>query len=376
MILTNSSSRFSIGQQVLLATILLSSSLYSAPPPPVSTYVRYASNLTSGDSVINIVNTGENGASLSGPGFGGAAGNVCVNVYAFSPDEQLISCCSCLITPNGLVSLSVNSDLVSNTLTGVRPNSIVTKLVNTGSGAGFTGTSCTNSAALAGTASVPLSGGIVAYGTTLHGGSTSTTSSTVNFEGQNDSTIITNQYPGMTFTNTIVLTSGISLNEFEFPPHGLNVASDNSGPIRVSFTTPQTRVQAVFTYLQPLTIRAFDASNNLVATVTSRTGCASNLALSGTAGCSPNESISVSASSISSVTITGDPLGSSFTLDDLTASLTVNSSSATETPFLPATQSPDDLASMTNRCTNIVGNGSSFGICRSCRSGGLANGGR
>jgi len=97
--------------------------------------IRYAANLTSGDSVINITNTGANGASLNGPGFGGAAGNICVNVYAFSPDEQLVSCCSCLITPNGLVSLSVNNDLVSNTLTGVRPNSIVVKLINTTAGA-------------------------------------------------------------------------------------------------------------------------------------------------------------------------------------------------------------------------------------------------
>ena len=77
--------------------------------------IRYAANLTSGDSVINLTNTGANGAALNGPGFGGSVGNICVNVYAFSPDEQLISCCSCLITPNGLASLSVNNDLVSNT---------------------------------------------------------------------------------------------------------------------------------------------------------------------------------------------------------------------------------------------------------------------
>jgi hypothetical protein len=42
---------------------------------------------------------------------------------------------------------------------------------------------------------------------------------TIDFEGFPDSTIVTTQYPGLTFSNTIILTSGISLNEFEFPPH-------------------------------------------------------------------------------------------------------------------------------------------------------------
>ena len=189
--------------------------------PPDTFQVRYAANLTSGDSVINLTNTGANGASLNGPGFGGAAGNICVNVYAFSPDEQLVSCCSCLITPNGLASLSVNSDLISNTLTGVRPNSVVVKLVNTGAGAAFTGTNCTNSAALAGGAAFPLAAGMLAFGTTVHGG----------------------------------------------------------------------------------------------------------------------------------------PVAGTF--------------GVTETPFLQATLSPAELASITNRCTNIIGNGSTFGICRSCRVGGL-----
>ena len=139
--------------------------------------IRYAANLTLGDSVINITNTGANGASLNGPGFGGAVGNICVNVYAFSPDEQLISCCSCLITPNGLASLSVVNDLISNTLTGVRPNSAVVKLVSTlagGSGA-TAGASCTNSAALAGTPGLagappafPIVPGMLAWGTTIH----------------------------------------------------------------------------------------------------------------------------------------------------------------------------------------------------------------
>ena len=45
--------------------------------------------------------------------------------------------------------------------------------------------------------------------------------------------------------------------------------------------------------------------------------------------------------------------------------------SITETAFSPATLSAAERVSIVNRCTNIIGNGSSFGICRSCRQGGL-----
>ena len=154
---------------LILAAMTFSMAAFSQDGP---FQVRYAANLTSGDSVINITNSGANGASLNGPGFGGAVGNICVNVYAFSPDEQLISCCSCLITPNGLASLSVNGDLVSNTLTGVRPNSVVVKLVSTlaGGTGGAAGASCTNSAALAGAAgsAFTIVPGMLAWGTTIH----------------------------------------------------------------------------------------------------------------------------------------------------------------------------------------------------------------
>lgn len=128
--------------------------------------VRYAANLAAGESFINISNTGANGAPLLGPGYGGAAGNICVNVYAFSPDEQLISCCSCLVTPNGLVNLGVTRDLTVKTLTGVVPTSVMVKLVSTIAGTGGTGTTCTNSAAAV--TRPALATGMVAWGTTLH----------------------------------------------------------------------------------------------------------------------------------------------------------------------------------------------------------------
>ena len=120
--------------------------------------VRYASNLNVGDSVINITNAGSQGTALT---------NICANVYAFSPDEQLISCCSCTVTPNALVSLSAIQDLISNTLTPARPNSIVVKMIATTSGTGTTGCNASNVTATP-TSAGNLAAGMVAWGTTLH----------------------------------------------------------------------------------------------------------------------------------------------------------------------------------------------------------------
>src|SRR5438477_9439217 len=124
--------------------------------------VRYASNLnvTGADSVVNITNSGARGAALASGTSASTTGALCVNAYAFSPDEQLISCCSCPVTPNGLVSLSAKQDLISNTLTPAVPNSIVIKLLASTP----VGGSCTNSAAAPG----PLASGMLAWGTTIH----------------------------------------------------------------------------------------------------------------------------------------------------------------------------------------------------------------
>jgi hypothetical protein len=145
----------------------------------------------------------------------------------------------------------------------------------------------------------------------------------LDFEGFPDSTILINQFPGVTFTDAIVLTAGISLNEFEFPPHsGVNVASDNNGPMALTFASTITSFSGYFTYAEPLTVDAFGATNNLVASATS--AFSNNEAISGDQGSSPNEFIQVSfAGGIDSVTITGDPAGSSFTIDDATYTTTV-----------------------------------------------------
>jgi hypothetical protein len=84
--------------------------------------VRYSSNLNKGDSVINITNTGSDVPT---------GDNICVNVYTFDQSEEMVSCCSCLVTPNGLASLSVQADLIANTLSPSTPTNVVIKLVAT-----------------------------------------------------------------------------------------------------------------------------------------------------------------------------------------------------------------------------------------------------
>ena len=153
---------------LLFATMatMLAVAAYGQPMATADTpyQVRYASNLAlvNADSVINITNTGARGAGL---GFGTSAtvvGAMCVNVYVYDPSEEIVSCCSCPVTPNGLVSLSAKLDLINNPLTRGVPTSIVIKLLATVP----VGGSCNNSALLAG-APVPALG-MAAWGTTPH----------------------------------------------------------------------------------------------------------------------------------------------------------------------------------------------------------------
>ncbi len=113
--------------------------------------VRYAANLNIGDSVVNFTNSG---ATVTN----GVSSNLCANVYTFDPQEELIACCTCSITPNGLQSLSVVKALISNPLTPAIPTAVVVKIVTTAGG------TC-NASSVAG---ANLAHGLLAWGTTLH----------------------------------------------------------------------------------------------------------------------------------------------------------------------------------------------------------------
>ena len=168
--------------------------------------VGYAADLNIGDSVVNISNDG----NISGPfgaQIGGVSiptwGNICANVYVFDPQEEEIGCCSCLVTPNGLNSLSVNSDLISNNLTPAVPTSVVIKIVGSVpvEAPGTTNFTVCNPAQ-AGTVvlsgnigglgvpqNIPVSG-LVVWGTTLEPSSTPGTYSPVDVPFLNGSLIV------------------------------------------------------------------------------------------------------------------------------------------------------------------------------------------
>jgi hypothetical protein len=148
---------------LLFATMAAVAAYAQNPITADSPYqVKYASNLTHGDSVINITNTGAHGAGLGSGTSASVTGAICANVYVYDPSEEVVSCCSCPVTPNGLVSLSAVSDLINNPLTRGNPTSIVIKLLATAP----VGGSCNNSALLSGTPTIVT--GLAAWGTTIH----------------------------------------------------------------------------------------------------------------------------------------------------------------------------------------------------------------
>jgi hypothetical protein len=152
-------------RNLVFAAILLSVAACAQKPLDAPYQIRYASNLMLGESFINISNTGSSGGVTLQAGTSATVGGaICINIYSFTFDEQIVQCCSCPVTPNGLVSLGVSKDLTQNPLNsrGI-PSNVVVKLVATSPIAG----SCSGSAAAI-TSATPLAQGMVAWGTTLH----------------------------------------------------------------------------------------------------------------------------------------------------------------------------------------------------------------
>jgi len=75
---------------------------------PIASTTYFSSAPTSFDTTIRVTNPGESGADL------------CAMIYVFNQNQQLAECCGCQVSLNGLRTLSLHKDLISNSLTGVQ----------------------------------------------------------------------------------------------------------------------------------------------------------------------------------------------------------------------------------------------------------------
>ncbi len=61
---------------------------------------------------------------------GTATGNICSYIFVFDPNQELSECCGCLNTPDGLATLSINTNVTGNPLTGVTLSTGVIKVLS------------------------------------------------------------------------------------------------------------------------------------------------------------------------------------------------------------------------------------------------------
>lgn len=139
----------------------------------------------------------------------------------------------------------------------------------------------------------------------------------ITFEDVADGTALGAQYAGVQFENARVISAGISLDEFEFPPRsGANVAFDDSGEMVLRFASPLQSFGAWFTYAEPLRLTGYDADGAMVGVVLSLFG--SNMALSGDLGSMANEWLGFEGwLGVTRIVIGASSAGGSFTIDDV-----------------------------------------------------------
>jgi len=133
-----------------VAALFIAISAYGQPSDSLQTAT--ATNLDYADSFVYFV---DSGASPT---------NICANAYVFA-GPTLISCCSCLLTPNGLTSQSVINDLLA------APNSSVSIKVLSSTPA-ITNPKCDPTTPTIGTLSTGLRSWIVTFDTPSPSGGT------------------------------------------------------------------------------------------------------------------------------------------------------------------------------------------------------------
>lgn len=125
---------------VFALAISVGSAFAQAPPADTLKVDYFANANTAGapDGTFRIDNPGTSG------------GGLCAAIFVFDVYQEMTECCSCYVSPDGLRTLSVDTDLTSNPLTGKILTAGLVKIVSTKS----TGTTCPSPTTLTPTAAV------------------------------------------------------------------------------------------------------------------------------------------------------------------------------------------------------------------------------
>ena len=112
---------------VLLVAMVSGSAFAQLPTVPVSDFTtNYFSNNIGAAPDATMRYTSHYGGFLNN---GAGSLRLCANIYVFAADQQETACCSCEITPNGLVTTSVKA-LTGNPLTGIVPPDGVVQIIS------------------------------------------------------------------------------------------------------------------------------------------------------------------------------------------------------------------------------------------------------
>jgi len=82
------------------------------------------------DAQLHVSNPGSTGGFGSADPTAVSGGDLCANVYVFDPYQELVECCSCKVSPNGMQSFSLQNDLTQNPYTPALPHSGAIKIVS------------------------------------------------------------------------------------------------------------------------------------------------------------------------------------------------------------------------------------------------------
>ena len=90
-------------------------------------FVTYYANNVSGapDATVRFINDGSQGTN--------ASGDLWAAFYVFDDSQELTECCACVVTPDGILSEDVKTELTATPLTGKIPTRGVIKVISSDS---------------------------------------------------------------------------------------------------------------------------------------------------------------------------------------------------------------------------------------------------